>query len=71
MPIGTGVVLMATECGCTGLIKEIAREIAQNDIGEADARNFGAFLEAIATAQPDIVLPIIDNIMDYLSNEVS
>ncbi|XP_031782071.1 condensin complex subunit 1-like isoform X1 [Nasonia vitripennis] len=69
VPIGTGVVLMATECGCTGLIKEIAREIAQNDIGEADARNFGSFLEAVATAQPDIVLPIIDNIMDYLSSE--
>jgi condensin complex subunit 1 len=70
-PIGAGVVLMITECGCTGLIKEIAREIGENEPGEADARNFSNFLESIAMTQADIVLPILDNIMDYLDNDVS
>ncbi|OXU31675.1 hypothetical protein TSAR_000716 [Trichomalopsis sarcophagae] len=68
-PIGAGIVLMVTECGCTGLMKEIAREIGENEPGEADARNFCNFLESIATTQADVVLPILDNIMDYLGND--
>ena len=70
-PIGAGVVLMVNDCGCTGLIKEIAREIGESEPGEADARNFCNFLEAIAVTQADIMLPILDSIMDYLDNDVS
>lgn len=69
-PIGAGVVLMVNECGCTGLIKEIAKEIGISEPGEVDARNFSVFLESIATTQADIILPILDNIMEYLDNEV-
>ena len=69
-PIGAGVVLMVNECGCTGLIKEIAKEIGESEPTEADARNFISFLESITTTQPDIVLPILENIMDYLDNDV-
>ncbi|KAJ8687031.1 hypothetical protein QAD02_022825 [Eretmocerus hayati] len=68
-PIGAGVALMVTECGCTGLIKEIAKEIAHSEPGEADARNFSAFLESITATQADIVLPILDSITDFLDNE--
>ncbi|KAL7299993.1 hypothetical protein TKK_0007307 [Trichogramma kaykai] len=68
-PIGAGVVLMVNECGCTGLIKEIAREIGESEPGEADARNFSSFLESIAVTKAEIVLPILDSIMDYLDNE--
>lgn len=70
-PIGAGVVLMVTECGCTGLIKEIAREIGESEPGEVDARNFCNFLESIANTQADIILPILDSITDYLDNDVS
>lgn len=70
-PIGAGVVLMVNECGCSGLIKEIAKEIGLSEPGEADARNFSAFLESIASTQASIILPILDNILDYLDNEVS
>lgn len=63
--------MMVTECGCTGLIKEIAREIGESEPGEVDARNFCNFLEAIATTQADIMLPILDSIVDYLDKDVS
>ncbi|XP_058809169.1 condensin complex subunit 1 [Phymastichus coffea] len=69
VPIGVGVVTMITECGCSGLIKEIAREIGESEPGEADARNFCNFLEAVATTQADIMLPILDNIMDFLDKD--
>ncbi|XP_014212154.1 condensin complex subunit 1, partial [Copidosoma floridanum] len=68
-PIGAGVVLMITECGCTGLMREIAREIGESEPGEADARNFCNFLESIANTQADVIVPIIDNIIDYLAND--
>lgn len=70
-PIGAGVVLMVTECGCTGLVREIAREIEESEPGEADARNFCNFLESIANTKAEIILPILDNIMEYLGNDVS
>lgn len=70
IPIATGVVHMVTECGCNGLIKEVMHEIGQSEINEADNRNTSIFLEKIAISQPDLIIPILDEITDYLSNEV-
>lgn len=69
-PVGAGIVVMATECGCSGLIREIVREIIKNEPGEADARNFSSFLESITAIQADLVLPVLDEIADFLENEV-
>ncbi|XP_076661535.1 CAP-D2 condensin subunit isoform X2 [Halictus rubicundus] len=67
--IAIGVVHMVTECRCNGLIKEIMKEIDQSEPSEADGRNLSVFLETIATTRPDIVLPILDELMDYLASE--
>lgn len=69
VPIATGIVHMATECGCKGLIKEVMNEIGQSEIGEVENRNVSTFLENIAISQPDLIIPVLDEIMDYLSNE--
>ncbi|RLU17541.1 hypothetical protein DMN91_009776 [Ooceraea biroi] len=68
-PIAVGVVHMATESGCNGLIKEVMNEIGQSEIGEGDSRNVSTFLENIAISQPNLIIPILDDIMDYLSND--
>lgn len=70
IPIATGVVYMAINCGCNGLIKEVMNEIGQNDVGETDSRNISAFLENIAILQPNLIIPILDEIMDYLLSDV-
>ncbi|XP_076656625.1 condensin complex subunit 1-like [Halictus rubicundus] len=67
--VAIGVVQMVTECGCNGLIREIMKEIDQSEPSEADGRNLSVFLETIATTRPDIVLPILDELMDYLASE--
>ncbi|XP_071628166.1 condensin complex subunit 1 isoform X2 [Temnothorax longispinosus] len=69
IPIATGVVHMVTECGCNGLIKEVMNEIGQSEVMEADSRNTSTFLENIAISKPDLIIPILDEITDYLSNE--
>ncbi|XP_011263197.2 condensin complex subunit 1 [Camponotus floridanus] len=69
VPIATGIVHMAMECGCKGLIKEVMNEIGQSEIGEVENRNVSTFLENIAISQPDLIIPVLDEIMDYLSNE--
>lgn len=68
--IAAGVVYMVTECSCNGLIKEVVNEIGQSEVSETDSRNTSIFLENIATSQPDLILPILDEITDYLSSEV-
>jgi len=70
VPIAAGVVHMVTECGCNGLIKEVMNEIGQSEVSEADSRNTSTFLENIAISQPNLIIPILDEITDYLSNEV-
>lgn len=70
-PLGAGVALMATDCGCTGLVNQIVREIVKSEPGDNDARNYSNFLEAIANANPEIVLPVLDAITDFLDNDVS
>lgn len=70
IPIAAGVVHMVTECGCNGLIKEVINEIGQSEVSETDNRNISTFLENIAISQPDLIIPILDEITDYLSNEV-
>ncbi|XP_066603695.1 condensin complex subunit 1 [Prorops nasuta] len=67
--LGVGVVYMAKNCGCKGLIKEIVKEIAQIEPGEADGRNISIFLESIASADANLLLPLLDNIIDHLTNE--
>ncbi|EFN85409.1 Condensin complex subunit 1 [Harpegnathos saltator] len=67
--IAAGVVHMVTKCNCNGLIKEMMNEIRQNDVGESDSRNISMFLENIAISQPDLIIPILDEIMEYLSND--
>ncbi|XP_012064392.1 PREDICTED: condensin complex subunit 1 [Atta cephalotes] len=69
IPIAAGVVHMITECGCNGLIKEVMNEIGQNEVNETDSRNMSIFLENIAISQPNLIIPILDNITDYLSSE--
>ncbi|XP_046144629.1 condensin complex subunit 1-like isoform X3 [Osmia bicornis bicornis] len=67
--IGIGVVHMIDECGCNGLLREIIKEIDQSEPSESDCRNISAFLETIATAKPNLIIPILDDIVDYLSSE--
>ncbi|XP_018394292.1 PREDICTED: condensin complex subunit 1 [Cyphomyrmex costatus] len=69
VPIATGVVHMVTECSCNGLIKEVMNEIGQSEINETDNRNTSMFLENIAISQPNLIIPILDDITDYLSSE--
>lgn len=71
MPIAAGVVHMTAECNCNGLIREVMNEIGHNEVGETDCRNVSAFLENIAILRPDLIIPILDDIQDYLSNDVS
>ncbi|XP_076281904.1 condensin complex subunit 1-like isoform X2 [Lasioglossum baleicum] len=67
--LAIGVLHMVTECGCNGLIKEIMKEIDQSEPSEADSRNLSVFLETIATTKPDIIIPILDELMNYLASE--
>ncbi|XP_076247462.1 CAP-D2 condensin subunit [Calliopsis andreniformis] len=67
--IATGVIHMIEECGCNGLMKEIMKEIDQSEPSESDSRNISIFLETIATTQPNIIIPILDDMMDYLASE--
>ncbi|XP_017876679.1 condensin complex subunit 1 [Ceratina calcarata] len=67
--IATGVIHMINNCGCTGLIKEIMKEIDQREPSEVDSRNLSIFLETIAASNPDLIIPYLDDIMDYLSSE--
>lgn len=68
-PIAAGIVHMTTECGCKGLIKEVMNEIGQSEIGEIENRNVSTFLENIAISQPDLIIPVLDEVIDYLTNE--
>jgi len=68
-PIAIGVIHMVTECGCNGLIKEVMNEIGQSEISEADSRNVSTFLENIAVLQPNLIIPLLDEITDYLSSD--
>lgn len=68
--IATGVVHMNAECGCNGLLKQVIKEIDQTEPTEAESRNISTFLENIATLKPDIMLPIMGDILEYLENEV-
>lgn len=68
--MATGVVHMDVECGCNGLLKQVIKEIDQTEPAEAESRNISIFLENIATLKPNIMLPIMDDILDYLTNEV-
>ncbi|KAF7997890.1 hypothetical protein HCN44_009288 [Aphidius gifuensis] len=68
-PLAVGVVAMITDNGCTGFIAEIAREIDQSSLDESEARNISLFIENIAAVNPKIILGILDNINDLLSND--
>lgn len=69
VPIAAGIVHMTTECSCNGLIKSVMNEIGQSEIGDVESRNVSTFLENIAILQPDLIIPVLDEFMDYLSNE--
>lgn len=70
-PLGAGVSVMASNCGCTGLIKQIIGEIIESEPGEKDAKNYSIFIEAIFTENAEIALSELESIMDFLGNEVS
>ncbi|KAK2584063.1 hypothetical protein KPH14_006510 [Odynerus spinipes] len=67
--ISAGVVYMDVECGCHGFLKQLIKEIDQTKILEAENRNVSIFLENIALLKPDIMLPIMDDILEYLTSE--
>lgn len=68
--IAIGVIHMINECGCKGLMREVMNEINQSEPSEADCRNISIFLENIATAGVELIVPILDDMMDYLESEV-
>lgn len=68
--IAIGVIHMINECGCNGLMREIMKEIDQTEPSETDSRYISIFLETIAITQPNLVIPILDDMMDYLDSEV-
>ncbi|XP_076630904.1 CAP-D2 condensin subunit [Colletes latitarsis] len=67
--IATGVIQMINECGCNGLIKEVMKEIDQSEPSETDGHYISIFLETIATTQPDLIMPILNDVRDYLDSE--
>ncbi|KZC05191.1 Condensin complex subunit 1 [Dufourea novaeangliae] len=67
--IAVGVVHMINECGCKGLMREVMNEIDQSEPSESDNRNISIFLETIALTQPNIIIPILDEMIDYLGSE--
>ncbi|KAF7403509.1 hypothetical protein HZH68_006303 [Vespula germanica] len=67
--IAPGIVHMDAECGCNGLLKQVIKEIDQTEPTEAESRNISTFLENIATLKPDIMLPIMGDILEYLEHE--
>ncbi|CAK9809075.1 Condensin complex subunit 1 [Anthophora quadrimaculata] len=67
--IAIGVIHMMKSCGCNGLIREIMKEIDQSEPSESDSRNISIFLETIATSEPNLIIPILNDIMDYLTSE--
>lgn len=69
--IATGIIYMIKNCGCNGLIKEIMKEIDQSELSEPDSRNISIFLETIAASEPNLIIPILDDVMDYLGSEVT
>lgn len=67
--IAIGIIYMIKNCGCNGLIKEIMKEIDQSELSEPDSRNISIFLETIAASEPNLIIPILDDVMDYLGSE--
>ncbi|XP_071858144.1 CAP-D2 condensin subunit [Bombus fervidus] len=67
--MAVGVIHMINDCGCNGLVKEIMKEIDQSELSELDSRNISIFLETIAASAPNLIIPILDDVMDYLGSE--
>ncbi|KAK0094256.1 hypothetical protein PV326_011424 [Microctonus aethiopoides] len=67
--LADGVVIMVKENNCPSFIAKIAHEIEENSLEEAEARNVSSFLEAIASSSVDLMLPILNNILEYLEND--
>ncbi|KAK0180325.1 hypothetical protein PV327_005980 [Microctonus hyperodae] len=67
--LADGVVTMVKENNCPSFIAKIAHEIEENNLEEAEARNVSSFLEAIASTSVDLMLPILNNILEYLEND--
>ena len=65
-----GVVQMVQKFGCTGMIREIMRDVSHSGPGEIDARNISTFLGTIGSTAPDLILPVLDKITCYLENKV-
>lgn len=68
--IAVGVIQMINNCGCNGLIREIIKEIGESELSESDSRNISIFLENIAASEPNIIISVLDDIIDYLASEV-
>ena len=69
-PLAIGVVQMVQKFGCTGMFREIIREVSHSEPEEIDARNISTFLETIGSTAPDLLLPVLDKITCYHENEV-
>ncbi|XP_076302628.1 condensin complex subunit 1-like [Lasioglossum baleicum] len=67
--IAVGVIQMINNCGCNGLIREIIKEIGESELSESDSRNISIFLENIAASEPNIIISVLDDIIDYLASE--
>ncbi|KAK1132275.1 hypothetical protein K0M31_016395 [Melipona bicolor] len=67
--MAVGVTHMVNNYGCNGLIREIMKEIDQSELSELDNRNISTFLETIAASGPNLIIPILDDVMDYLTSE--
>lgn len=68
--LAAGIVQLIEETQCTGIVKEILREVDRATPEEGGTRNIGTFLEAVATSKPELMLPAIGNLIDHLGNEV-
>ncbi|XP_053985432.1 condensin complex subunit 1-like isoform X2 [Hylaeus volcanicus] len=67
--IANGVIHMVDTCGCNGLMKEVIKEIDQSEPSESESRCISIFLETIANTKPNLIIPILDDVMDYLGSE--
>lgn len=62
---------MTTECGCTGLIAEILNEIEEKEFDGTTGKNMATFLTKISSKDPKALIPVIDDITDFFTKDVS
>ena len=68
------VVMFVRELGCRSLMAEIVHEIGATTESSQDSgtsKAFSSFISEIASTDPEIVHPVINDLISYLDDDVS